>query len=108
MGIRAKTDAIVEILEPIGAWDSEFAGNANRTRTRGGTWDLTFELHGVSTTDNVPFRTGVSICVIIGGADRGSLVGGKKSTRSLWIYGELSMWSAGGKKSASHSWGKCR
>ena len=66
IGIRAKTYAIVEILEPIGAWDSNSAGNANRTRTRGGTWDLTFELNGVSTTDNMPFRTGISICVIIG------------------------------------------
>ena len=65
IGIRAKTDAIVEILEPIGAWDSNSTGNANRTRKRGGTWDLTFELRGMSTTDNAPLGTGICICVML-------------------------------------------
>ena len=95
IGIRAKTDAIVEILEPIEHRNS--AGNASGTRTEGGTWDLTFDLHGASTIDNLPFGRRICICVMLTGADRGSLVGGKKSTRSLWIYGDLSMWSAGGK-----------
>ena len=52
IGIRAKTDAIVEILEPIEHRNS--AGNASGTRTRG-TWDLTIEFIGVSTSDDVPF-----------------------------------------------------
>ena len=86
-----------KILEPVGAWDTEFSGNANRTGIGRGTWDLTFDLHGASTIDNMPFGRRICICVMLTGADRGSLVGGKKSTRSLWIYGDLRTWGAGGK-----------
>ena len=96
--VVAKTAAVREILEPIG--DTNFAGNANRTE---GTWDLTRFVLGTSMTDNVPLRTGISICVVIRVMmrmmclGRGSLVGGKKSTRSPWTYRNCRTRGAGGK-----------